>query len=930
MVDLEHAPLSSATLDGNEASVSPSSKTSPKSKIYQTTMSSLHQSWLKQIQYQIDSPTVPSSVFDNETKLLEALFAQPFAEADKDTQNIFLFCSTLCLKAQNTLGLKNANDCHSTIDEVKEEISQIIYLAEKDLNAASQLIDQQDATGSLKKIKFAFEAELQKYLQEIKNLQAQHEKIPLHNPAAVASVKKPLLVASMLTTSTGLLNLGLIDTIKKKFYESDAPLKQHEKELLQTLEELKHSPLLQQQFRQILKPLSQNLASNDIIRVTLHLPPSTQPTNKQAQTVALAALLSDMRQGDVGSCFASSVSILMMGAMKTKVLTDFGHILHEGKLSRHTQGGHIDFFPVLDIGDSAVQNPIYITKDGKVNSFKGYLWEAPGLQSAWQQLEMKPELLNPCLQNLISQQFAKQSKPTTIIKLSAKEIIEYMLETKVKAIPTDSSLRPEQIHDMKHLAILAFCSETHTPLLRAWESCVAAMAESHESHHVRQKILKCVNLTLHHQWPSHLFTGLTNEAKHVQKVFTKVLDAGIQLRYDEHIHYETNEKGDGHSKPYGAFVLHEVTQGERSSSAKRVQTPEEFRSFILGRLKFTQEIFDHIENLQNREKYQEVIDHIRDYVSQRNFGHADFLHGAIANYDPANAKRLTEDLQNWKQLQHLPFRDSTGNDVVPVYNNATGFMLELPEIIRPKNAEQLLEAFIQFSRKRVQSDNFLDDDNPYQRYMATTPQHAFTLTPEDHTVIPALKSELSPTEWIQETIAQTGYEIANLPLSPQQKEKFIDEISRQLLPAELANSFKLAALSSASSPDTVHAFCEDILHLLMDFDIRQKSIIRSNLTASLTNILLHHVLTPDAAQKLSTHVVRIADTNWLDRGARHLYFACFFDPVTQSLQLGTIDEDGKELLALDQNEWVAYVPWEMYGVKLTPSITTHSMEVLSI
>ncbi len=889
-------------------------QTSSPPAIYHNTITSLHQFWLQQLQRKADNAASSFSIFDAEKNILQKLFDSP----DPHKASILQFCCSLFSKIQSHLTLPKDSIDHSAFDGVKTQIAQIIFLADHDLIGTSQLLNIYDPDSSLVAVQTAFEKALQINLNRVKKHQVRHSQAPLQDGAVAENVYKPIVIASMLVTSAGIMNLGLIDIIEKRFFHMHEGLHQHEKELIHTLDIIKNNPEIQQQLNRDFKPVNPNVASNDIIRVSLKLPHNVLPTKQHAKIAALAAMLSDMRQGDVGSCFASCVSIWMMGAMKSKVLADFIHILENGKLSRPSSTDQVDFFPVLDIADSSMQSLIEIDRKGKIQPAKGYIWAAPGLFAACRQIGIPAAEINKTFLDVLAKRFCLQKEPTAFIKVTVEELIDSLIETN----DHDNSLNAQQITDLRKLALFTYSSETNPPLLRAWESCLAAMAESKNDSHIRQKIRHCVTLTLDSQWPNHLFTGLTNEAKKIQKVFYKVLDAGIQLRYDELTPFKVPDNGDGHSKTSGAFILHELSHASRSASAKRIQTPDEFRSFILNRLKVTREIFDRIAPPGERPKYQQVIKKIRDFINHSDSDYASFLKNVIRNYHSAN-KDLIDPLANWKQLEHLPFQDATGDVIAPVYNKATGLILESPEIVRPKNAEQLLAAFIDFARNHTASNQESKNVPISQRYLAATPQHAFTLTPADPSLCDALKSHLSAQAWIQQFLLAPGKTIANLPLSSEQKEIFINESAKLLLPAELCQAFKAAALSFTPSEDSVHAFSNQLLDLVLSFKSKSNPEVRSACSTTLTNIYLQNVISQSAAKILQQTIVRIADTNWIDQGARHIYFACFSDPVSNTLQLASVNEEGNELQALDQNEWVAYVPWEMYGVKLNPALSHH-------
>lgn len=912
-------------------------KNKPHPKVIQSTYlnvpGQLQVSWLEHIHQKRLAATkqshTPFSAFDQEQRLLEGLFnsRKDFPEADK--KKILDLCSMLRIKTTKESQAENSNagNIDLLIDIAKQQVAQIIFLADIDINKTASLIDLNNIPQSLTRIQKQFELKIQNNIASINNQKIRHDKVPIQDSALVVSVLKPLAIASMLVTSAGLLNLGLIDSIKKYFFDFSTDLVQYEKELLQTLDDIEHSSILQQQIEKVSKPISPELASNDLIRISLHLPTTATPTDAQAKIVVLAALLSDMRQGDVGSCFGTSVAIMMMGSLKGRVISDVEQLITQGRIVRKNSNGQTDFIPVLDIGDSTLETAIPINKDGLVLLEKstGYLWESPGIIAACKQLNIPDDKIQNVIQSIISAYYASEKiDPKKSSEISPQTIIKYLVE----GISSGKNYNSQQIRELNNIASFAFSSETNTPLLRAWESCIASMAESKTHDYVRHKILNCVTTALDFVWPKNSLYCLTEQAKKVQNIFQNTLNSSIQLRYDPKVEIKAKDTGDGHSKMLGAFVLHELDHGTRSITAKPVLNPTQFKNFVIKKLNVSKESIEKSAD-NDLNKCQAIVQNIQTFLAKPDSNFSSFLKEAIRSYEDEN-KKIKDPLKVWEEIEHLPFRDATGDENVAVYSTATGINPGNPETYRPKDASSLLKSFILFGRSRAKADKFLEDNNPYQRYMVDTPQHAFTLTPEDSSIVGAMSSPQPPKQWIEEHVIKPGNAVANIPISQEQKNLLINAVCTDMVPKERVASFKKNIASISDSTNTIHLYANEVLNILLKTTRRKNAKTRAAFSRQLTNIILEKVLPPNASKLLEKTAARIADTNWVDQGVRHIYFSCFFDPLTKSLQLGTQDEDGSHLQAVDQEEWVVYVPWEMYGVKLTPSLDNRDIQPMDI
>jgi hypothetical protein len=75
-------------------------------------------------------------------------------------------------------------------------------------------------------------------------------------------------------------------------------------------------------------------AAQQAIRQTLGLSPDAPITAKEAQQAALAAMLSPLRQGKVGSCFATSAAINIHDTRPSEMLRDMASLIEKGCIER--------------------------------------------------------------------------------------------------------------------------------------------------------------------------------------------------------------------------------------------------------------------------------------------------------------------------------------------------------------------------------------------------------------------------------------------------------------------------------------------------------------------------------------------------------------------------------------------------------------------
>lgn len=879
---------------------------------YHNTQGQLLQVWLSHIngleKPSSEMPSFPFVNFSADTALIKAVLKRKGSEEfTQEKECIIKFLSDLQRHCLNSLPGQGIARIEGVLMSAKQHIAQLIFLADRDILAAVALLEE-NMLLSLEKIDAAFDSHVQEILQSLRAQTTLHDSVPIQNSTLAAVRKKPMLIADLLLTSTGHLNMGLVDLIKCRFFDQKLPLMHHEKELIHTLDILAESSRMQNKLHAVVKPFSPYLPSNDILRVSLGLPPETPLQDRHAKLAVLAALLSNLRQGEVGGCFGTSVAIMMMDPLKERVLDDLISLIGEGKVIREGRRPQKDFIPVLDISDSALQSTMTIESSGKCVSGTGYVWEAPGLTGACRQLGLEGKAARKAIRKAIGQIYESDGQ-------GSSELLELTPEAVLKQVIRNltGQLQATQRRNLKYRAYLAFNNETHCPLLRAWESCLLSMAEDKSNNKIKRKIAQCIASVIEPQWPKRLFSFFKNkEVEKVKKIFNTVLNNSMLLHYDPQAFVQPAHIGDGDSRILGAFILHELKQGTSFVTAKPVETPEQFKRFVINQLKKTKHILSKV-NEENIQKQQEAVDEILRFVSRGDGYASSFIKSAIRCYD-VNNMDVSDPLENWKQLEHLPFRDVADNNSATIYAKAIGISPGQPQAVRPKDAEELLNAFIAFGRAGAKENPF-NEYNPYQHYMVKTIQHAFTLTPEDPSVLVAMDPSKKTEEWIQEYLIKPGKRVALQPATDNMKEKFREAICDKMLGTELRETFTQAAKKISTKYNTLSSYGYKLLKLLLKMSKQPTYRLENSLSRKLTEILLYDVMSPETAKDLISSAVRIATTHWVDKGAQQLSFACFYNPLACEIQLALLDEGGTRLTPLNQEEWVTYIPWEMYGIK---------------
>ncbi|MDR1255215.1 MAG: hypothetical protein LBJ78_04320, partial [Puniceicoccales bacterium] len=148
-------------------------------------------------------------------------------------------------------------------------------------------------------------------------------------------------IAKHLITAPGqLANEGFILGLKTMLAEGRMLPGINNAFFAQQLDRLQHDPGLREQLMNIGRNGISPVA-HQAIRETLGLPPGAPITPKEAQQAALAALLSPLRQGKVGSCFATSVAINIHDTRPSEMLRDMASLIEKGFIERQNGNAHV-------------------------------------------------------------------------------------------------------------------------------------------------------------------------------------------------------------------------------------------------------------------------------------------------------------------------------------------------------------------------------------------------------------------------------------------------------------------------------------------------------------------------------------------------------------------------------------------------------------
>ncbi len=737
--------------------------------------------------------------------------------------------------------------------------------------------------------------QISKTLAFLKNYKEQHRKTGLQNADVAYYNQLTVELTHYLLTETGHLNTGLIFPLMETFIDDPKSIHNHLSSFSFALRSLEKSPSLREQLAQIVKPSSVKAPANVVIRTTLDLRPNIEITDLETRKTALAALMSHLRQGSDGSCFATPLAIGLLNNRLSECLNDFAQLLHLSKLTRTVNNVSCDFPFILKIGDQNLLKNVTINRKGHlVLSDKSSVAfkEVPGIHAVLEALNLdRPKNIQTLF----------RSAPAD------KMEVEIPIKTLLQHLVKQAKRKPENIK--KGLAMLyldacfAFEAQQSNPMLQIWENAIAGMAEADEESMVRSAILASTTRVLREKIKTVLPQDLSLRKKLSQHLRKGLLER-IHLQYDPQIAY--SDKSADQRSTEGAFVLYDKDHFSKPSCWLRIDSPELYQTFINRLIESSKR---GVKKEVSKEEWK-TLHHC--YVElEKYLSGSKFILDSISDYYPPNGEML-EPVKNYHSINFAPWITKSGNNL----NKVMQVYLEDPTLlpttqIEQKNAAELLYKLIDKARslKRVTLANY--QARPNHTIPIRIPDiHAFSLLPAHPSFISSwLDDSTDTTVWINSNVLLPGIKIASSEIPESSRKKLIELTHDNLIRSSKRGLFseKIKKLpNELSIKEYRETLLKMILKLQPEYAASHKQI------ALQLDQYVFQSLTDKMQSELRSTAVHIADSNW-GEGVHDIHFCIVINPGTAKLELWSCTDDNSKFYPLDQSTWFGNKSWEIFG-----------------
>ena len=433
--------------------------------------------------------------------------------------------------------------------------------------------------------------------------------------------------------------------------------------------------------------------------------------------------------------------------------------------------------------------------------------------------------------------------------------------------------------------LYAFSSLSNNPVLRSVECAFAAMAEDRSTDSTRGNINACIAQAMAPAWAG---VATMANSEQFKTAFFSNFNGSYRLIYNPNIPLP-QVSADGSSTD-GGFQLYK-RDTVATNPGTRMATPQDLRQLVL----------DAIDTTKNQiSGTSKIASQLVKFVSNNSF-----LKNALWDYDPSN-KQEPNPVGNYQKLSRTPMQSCDGDNPFEVDDIDTGKTYD-PSVqnYTPSNSNDLITWCLNLAKKI-----------PPQLVPMDSPQHAFNFVPGIADLAAYVKNGTNPANWIRQNIVIPGMKVSGHLIDSNTRSRVTNAMYNMIANAVPDSSAYQSMVANLGSNLTVQQFAQglvDGVNNLLNSDSNQ-----ANQVAIVTDAILLQSLPAADQSTLQTGAIRFAFTNWND-GPKDIYFCAFFNPRTQKVAFGTIDEDKTKLQPMDEVAWVNNQQWDIDLTPLAPS-----------
>lgn len=704
--------------------------------------------------------------------------------------------------------------------------------------------------------------------------------IGLSPSADVLSTQTPLLLAHLLVNDDGKINYGIIKHLKKKYSPEKLSSQGAKSDLYYGLEMLEQSSLLRQKIEALQAPHSNTSPGAYLIRISLGYPLEHPLTSCDVKKVALAGLLSHIRQGKEDSCFATSLLSCVHSSRLGRCLDDFGQLLTEGAIHRNISGKIYSFPFLLKTGAQSGKITIRLNTKAEHCDTKTPLHLIPEIQAACRSIGLYGSQASEVISQALSKFFKRQVIKKEEVTLSIDELFTLILREK-------SLVSRER--ELKDRMLFAFDAESQPVLLDAWKNAVASMAEANHSGVMHQRCLNSILTAFHEKFSKYNY----KEFDSILKLFTSIIESYWVFAYDPSLSTE-------HSPIQGGFMLFDSHLGQNPSQWIPCNTPKRFQQLIIRCLSLVKGQLTSSFSIDECELAEHVLSILKNYAESKFF--VEDTMRIFDSYIPQSQNPVLE----YAQLSYTPWRCIMGNNPQQLFDT----YWEQPlgshyHSFCPYNAENLLCALINMVKALSDSEKHQLLKNPFQKtpiFIRGT--HAFSLTLGSKSMACAWANQAYTPSWIRSVVIQPGEVFANTLTTPKYRRRVLNSCRSELL--RFKTERELFDLEVENYPKKLSFF---EFRNRVEKDLKASKYQPSSELASELDTIFYQNLSDKKKQQIRKKSIRFADTNWKEDGC-DVTASFVYSPFSKQLEIWT--EMGENFKSFGNLKWRLDQEWSFH------------------